>query len=72
MRVELLRAVKHDGRTYAQGDAITVERELGEYFCASGWAKDLANTISTAEPSVAPVELKVQSAKHINKAKELR
>lgn len=72
MRVEMLRAVKHDGRAYEQGDAISVERELGEYFCACGWAKDLEHTVSTAEPSVAPVELKVQSAKHVNKAKELR
>jgi hypothetical protein len=71
MRIELLKTVKHDGRTYTQTDVLTVDDDLGKYFCENGWAKDLANVVPTAEPSTAPVELKVQSTKHVNKAKEL-
>ncbi len=53
--------VKHDGRTYHQDDALTVDDDLGKYFCACGWA---ASGDAPKGRATGHVELEVQSAQH--------
>jgi hypothetical protein len=61
MRITMTTLVKHDGRIYHQADALTVDDELGKYFCACGWA-----TSEDAPTGRAPehVQLEVQSTQH--------
>jgi hypothetical protein len=61
MRITMTTLVKHDGRVYQEGDALTIDDGLGKYFCACGWA-----TSSDANTGASPshVELNVQSAQH--------
>lgn len=72
MRIELIRTVKHEGRTYTKGDVITASDGLGTYFCACGWARDLSGATPTSPPPTDPIILKVQSAKHATKSTERR
>lgn len=47
MRIECLTNFKHGRRDYTKDDQITVDDELGAYFCTAGWAKDLDGNVET-------------------------
>ena len=35
--------------TFAKGDQVTVDDDIGELACAHGWAKDLAKKVKTGD-----------------------
>lgn len=50
----------HEGVKYTKGDISTEPRELGEYFCRAGWAKDTLGIFPTASPKINETVLLVQ------------
>ena len=61
----------HDGVTYTKGDVSTEPKELGEYFCRAGWAKDTSGIFATAEPKRDEVVLLVQDINQSNNSEVL-
>lgn len=47
MKIELLEKVLHGRDKFEAGDVRTVDDDLGAYFCAAGWAKDLDGNVET-------------------------
>lgn len=48
MRVEMLETVKHGREQFVAGDVRVVPKDVGEYFCGCGWAKDTGGAVPTA------------------------
>ena len=61
----------HDGVTYTKGDISTEPKELGEYFCRAGWARDTTGVFPTAEPNPNEVILLVQDINQANNSEVL-
>lgn len=54
-----------------EGDTITVPDEVGERWCAEGWAKDVDGKVETGKRIVRGRRLDVESAKHKNTSKKV-
>lgn len=71
MKIEILENVKHERELYAEGDVRTVTAELGAYFCACGWARDVDGVVETGDRDLAPKVVAPDGAKHGHKAQEV-
>ncbi len=49
MQIEVLEDFLHWETRFTTGDTVTVSSEDGEYFCANGWALDVAQKVITGE-----------------------
>lgn len=51
MKVEILEetGIREAGILYPHGDQVTMPNEVGERWCAAGWAKDLDGNVETGE-----------------------
>lgn len=60
-RIRIDDSFRHDGRPYTADDEITVDADLGEYFCKNGWASRLDGDGPAADPVPDDVTLEVQN-----------
>ena len=64
MRVEITEQnLKDAGHDLVKGDRITVDDELGKYWCSLGWAKDTSGKVKSAPRKPGVATLEVQSSK---------
>jgi hypothetical protein len=54
-----------------KGDIITVPDEVGHYFLACGWAKDVDGQVEAAARNTNPVQLSPKNGNHSLKAPEV-
>lgn len=60
MQVEITeKALKDAGHDLRKGDRITVDDDLGKYWCKHGWAKDTSGKVKSGPrvPGVASLEV---------------
>ena len=77
MKVEILEenGIKHGNKdgileVFNFGDIRTVPDDVGEYFCALGWAKDVDGKTPTAERDISRKALFVEGASAKTKVKK--
>jgi hypothetical protein len=49
MKIECVTSFKHGHEQYGEGDVRVVDDDLGAYFCAASWAKDLDGKVPTGD-----------------------
>lgn len=64
MKVEILEDVRHGRELFVKGDRRTVDDDVGTYFCALGWAKDIDGAVETGLRNTAEVVLTPDSVSH--------
>ena len=67
MKIEVLEDLKSDGYVMTAGDIVTVPDATGAFWCAAGWARDVAGEIPTGERKVLNAKLAIDSVKTIVK-----
>jgi hypothetical protein len=68
MKIEMIETVKHERDEYLAEDQRTVPDELGAYFCANGWAKDIEGQVPTGERKTGVATVTPDNVKHTTKA----
>lgn len=71
MRVEIAKGLKSDGYVLEAGDQVTVPDEIGERWCAHGWAADTAGKIATGERKVFNAAVEPATAAHGQTSEEV-
>lgn len=64
MKIEMLEKVLHGRDVFEAGDVRTVPDDVGAYFCACGWAKDVDGNVETAERDVHAKRVVPESVAH--------
>ena len=57
MKIEATEKIMHGRDVFEAGDIRTVPNEIGEYFCAMGWAKDTEGKVKTGERNTTDVRV---------------
>ncbi len=61
MKIEALESIKSDGYVLDAEDVKTVPDEIGQRWCAAGWARDTSGVVPTGERRVINAELAVKN-----------
>lgn len=73
MRVQVLeQKLKSHGYSLVKDDTLTVPDEVGEAWCAHGWAKDTEGKVPTGERRVLNARMDIKPAAHGQKTKEVK
>lgn len=66
MKIEVIKTFLDGRNRFEPGEVRQVPDDLGAYFCANGWSRDLAGEVATGDPGSAPVELDIDDLHHAN------
>lgn len=71
MKIEALENIKSHGLVLSDGDIVTVDDEVGEAFCAYGWARDVSGDVPTGDRIVFDATIAVNPGQHIHAGEEV-